>query len=134
MQISLKVQTAALACCFGWSIATTTMAAPNTSDQSAPVKVIFDTDIGNDVDDVLALCMLHSLQTRHGCQLLAVTITKPDELASPFVDAINTFYGRGGLPIGFTHSGLKNEPSKFLALAEATDNGNPRYPHRLRRS
>src|SRR5690348_15323627 len=65
----------------------------------APVKVIFDTDIGNDVDDVLALSMLHALQTRGDCELLAVTITKPDDLAGPFVDALNTFYGRPGLPI-----------------------------------
>lgn len=101
---------------------------------SEPVKVLFDTDIGNDVDDVLALCMLHSLQTRAACQLLAVTITKPDELAGPFVDAIDTFYGRPGIPIGFTRSGLKNEPSKFLGLADTTDNGKPRYPHKLKRS
>jgi hypothetical protein len=101
---------------------------------AAPVKVIFDTDIGNDVDDVLALSVLHALQSRGECELLAVTITKPDELAGPFVNAVNTFYGRPELPIGFTHSGLTNEPSKFLPLAEATDGGLPRYPHSLKRS
>jgi len=105
-----------------------------TPTNSAPVKVIFDTDIGNDVDDVLALSMLHALQTRGHCELLAVTITKPDELAGPFVDAMNTFYGRPRIPIGFTHAGLKNEPSKFLSLAEAEDGGKLRYPHRLRHS
>src|SRR5664279_3155543 len=100
----------------------------------APVKIIFDTDVGNDVDDVLALSVLHALQTRGECELLAVTITKPDELAGPFVDAMNTFYGRPGIPVGFTHAGLKNEPSKFLPLAEAKDDGKLRYPHHLRRS
>jgi len=102
--------------------------------KSAPVKIIFDTDIGNDVDDVLALAMLHALQTRGDCELLAVTITKPDELAGPFVDAMNTFYGRPGIPIGFTRAGLTNEPSKFLWLAEARDGRRPRYPHRLKSS
>ena len=29
-----------------------------------PVRLIFDTDIGNDVDDVMALCMIHSLASR----------------------------------------------------------------------
>jgi hypothetical protein len=100
----------------------------------SPVKVIFDTDIGNDVDDVLALSMLHAFQSRGDCELLAVTITKPDELAGPFVDAINTFYGRPSIPIGFTRSGLKNEPSKFLPLAEARDGSKLRYPHHLKRS
>ncbi len=100
----------------------------------APTRVIFDTDIGNDVDDVLALSMLHALQSRADCLLLGVTITKPDELAGPFVDALNTFYGHPGIPIGYTSAGLKNDPSKFLGLAETRDNGQPRYPHRLQRS
>jgi hypothetical protein len=102
--------------------------------EAAPVRIIFDTDVGNDVDDVLALSVLHALQTRGECELLAVTITKPDELAGPFVDAVNTFYGRPGIPIGFTHSKLVNEPSKFLPLAEAKDDGKFRYPHKLKRS
>src|SRR5438045_7656442 len=97
------------------STATAAAAAESTD---LPVKIIFDTDIGNDVDDVLALSMLHAFQSRADCELLAVTITKPDELAGPFVDAINTFYGRRRLPIGFTHAGLKNDSSKFLLLAD----------------
>ncbi len=107
---------------------------PHSVGAAPPVRVIFDTDIGNDVDDVLALSMLHALQTRADCELLAVTITKPDPLAGPFVDAMNTFYGRPNVPIGFTRSGVKNEPSKFLPLAEVKDGGKPRYPHRLARS
>jgi hypothetical protein len=101
---------------------------------ATPVKIIFDTDVGNDVDDVLALSVLHAFQTRGECELLAVTVTKPDELAGPFVDAVNTFYGRPGIPIGFTHAKLKNDPSKFLPLAETKDEGKLRFPHRLRRS
>ena len=104
------------------------------SASAAPVKVIFDTDVGNDVDDVLALSVLHALQSRGECELLAVTITKPDELAGPFVNAVNTFYGQPGIPIGFTHSGLTNETSKFLPLAEVKDGKKRRYPHRLKRS
>ncbi len=101
---------------------------------AAPVKILFDTDIGNDVDDVLALSMLHSLQSRADCELLAVTITKPDELAGPFVDAMDTFYGRPRIPIGFTRAHLKNDPSKFLPLAEQKDGSRLRYPHRLKTS
>src|SRR6266853_422296 len=104
------------------------------AEPASPLKILFDTDIGNDVDDVLALSMLHALQTRGDCELLAVTITKPDELAGPFVDAMDTFYGRPGIPIGFTRSKLKNDPSKFLGLAEAKNGGKLRYPHRLKRS
>jgi hypothetical protein len=98
-----------------------------------PAKIVFDTDIGNDVDDVLALSVLHALQTRKECELLAVTVTKPDGLAGPFVDVINTFYGRPKIPIGCIRPGSKNEPSKFLPLAEVKDGRRFRYAHRLKR-
>jgi hypothetical protein len=121
--------------CFGaFLLASVANATPAAPSKAAPVRVIFDTDIGNDVDDVLALSMLHSLQARSECQLLAVTVTKPDELAGPFVDAMNTFYGHPATPIGFTRAGLKNDPSKFLSLAEIKDGARLRYPHRLKRS
>lgn len=97
-----------------------------------PVRVIFDTDIGNDVDDALALGVLHSLQSRGECELMAVTITKDSPLAAAFVDAVNTFYGRGDIPIGVCDSGKTPEPGKFLPLAQAKDGDTERYPHDLR--
>jgi purine nucleosidase len=99
--------------------------------QDRPIPLIFDTDIGNDVDDVLALGMIHSLQSRGECELLAVTITKDHELAAPFVDAVNTFYGRGEIPIGVCRSGVTPEAGKFNGLASQRDNGELRYPHDL---
>ncbi len=96
-----------------------------------PVQLIFDTDIGNDVDDVLALGMIHALETRGECKLLAVTITKDHELAAAFVDAVNTFYGRGDIPIGVCHSGVTNDQGKFLGLANKMDDGKQRFPHDL---
>lgn len=110
------------------------MAGEAATSKAAPAKIIFDTDVGNDVDDVLALACLHALQTRGDCELLGVTITKPDELAGPFVNAVNTFYGRPEIPIGFTRAGLKNRPSKFLSLVTAKEQGLFRYPHTLLRS
>ena len=98
-----------------------------------PIRIILDTDIGNDVDDVLALSMLHSLQTRSQCELLGVTVTKPDELAGPFVDLMNTFYGRPKIPIGCIRPSAANEPSKFLPLAQVKEKTRLRYPHRLKR-
>lgn len=96
-----------------------------------PVRLIFDTDIGNDVDDVLALGMIHSLQSRGACQLLAVTVTKDSEQAGPFVDAINTFYGRPSTPIGVVRPGKTPEPGKFLPMAAEKKGDTFRYPHDL---
>ncbi len=97
-----------------------------------PIPFIFDTDIGNDVDDVLAMGVIHSLQSRGELNLLAVTITKDAKEAAPFVDALNTFYGKGDIPIGIAESKVTPEKGKFLGLIEAkTKDGAVRYPHDL---
>ncbi len=95
------------------------------------VPFIFDTDIGNDVDDVLALGMIHALESRGECKLLAVTLTKDHPQAAAFVDAVNTFYGRGEVPIGVCHSKVTPDAGKFLPMADQRDDGSLRYPHDL---
>lgn len=99
-----------------------------------PVPLIFDTDICGDCDDVLALGMIHALQSRDACRLLAVTVSARNDLAAPFVDAVNTFYGRGDVPIGSVgDDGVKLE-SAFLSLASVRDGDALRYPRDLKSS
>jgi hypothetical protein len=111
------------ACCF--------VVQPVPIESAEAVRLIFDTDIGNDVDDALAIGVIHALQSRGECELLAVTITKDHDLSAPFVDALNTFYGRGDIPIGVVRNGPTPEPSKFTILANQRDDGKLRYPHDL---
>src|SRR5271154_7029775 len=92
------------------------------SPAAEPVRLIFDTDICGDCDDVLALGMIHSLQSRALCRLLAVTISVDHDLAAPFVDAVNTFYGRGEIPIGVVGRGGVVEKSEFLSLVAEREN------------
>ncbi|MEO8129572.1 MAG: nucleoside hydrolase [Bryobacteraceae bacterium] len=73
----------------------------------AKLPVIFDTDMGNDVDDALALAMLHSLTSRGECQLIGVTLTNANPAAVPFIRMMNRFYGRGSLPVGSALRHLK---------------------------
>jgi len=96
-----------------------------------PVAIIFDTDMGNDVDDALALAMLHTLDSRGESQLLAVTVSKDNRLAAAFCDAINRFYGRGEIPIGLVQGGATTDTGKFLTLAEQKDGQQLRYPNRF---
>lgn len=95
-----------------------------------PTRIIFDTDITGDVDDVLALAMCHTMMDRGDCDLLAVTISKVDPLTGPFTDAVNTFYGRPNLPIGITRQ-AQIRPSKYLKLVNEKDGDAFRYPHDL---
>ena len=100
-----------------------------------PVRLIFDTDIGNDVDDAMALCMIHALASRGECQPLAVTITKDNPYAAPIVDVLNTFFGRPEIPIGMVRGGVTPQDGKYLRqVVTAEDNGQSRYPHKLRTS
>lgn len=85
---------------------------------SAPVPIIFDTDMGNDVDDAMALAMIHNLEKRGACKLLAITITKDHPKAAAYTDALNTFYGYPDVPIGVVKDGAAKEEGKYL---KATD-------------
>jgi inosine-uridine nucleoside N-ribohydrolase len=96
-----------------------------------PLSLVFDTDIGNDIDDALALGVIHALVSRGECELAAVTITKDHPLSAPFVDAVNTFYGRAKIPIGVVHNGPTPEPSRYTELANVKDGDQLRYPHSL---
>ena len=95
------------------------------------IPIIFDTDIGNDADDVLAMGVIHALQNRSECHLLAVTITKDNPYAAPVVDLINTFYGRPGIPIGMVREGVTPEDGRYLKQVVMTKNekGDDAFPH-----
>ena len=79
-----------------------------------PVRIIFDTDMGNDVDDVIALAVLHSLETRGEAKILAVTITKDNRFAAPFVELFDRIYGRPDIPIGVVRDGVTKDDGKYL--------------------
>jgi inosine-uridine nucleoside N-ribohydrolase len=97
-----------------------------------PVPVIFDTDMGNDIDDALALGIIHALQSRGECKLLAVTLTKENVHSAPYCDLVNTFYGRGDVPIGTVRNGpTPGEGNYTQAVATARDGGELRYPRTL---
>ena len=73
----------------------------------AATPIIFDTDMGNDVDDALALAMLHALSDRGECELIGVTLTNANPSAAPYIRMVNRFYGRADLPVGAAIKDLK---------------------------
>jgi hypothetical protein len=99
-----------------------------------PVRLVLDTDMGNDVDDALALSLIHALENRGEVHLLAVTITKDNHDAAPFIDLVNHFYGRPDIPIGVVRNGKTPEDAPMLKVpVERRDaRGNFVYPRRLR--
>jgi hypothetical protein len=69
-------------------------------DNTTVVKVIFETDFTLDVDDVGALATLHALADNGEAEILAVSYNEVQDNAEHALDAINTWYGRGNIPIG----------------------------------
>ena len=97
------------------------------------VPVIFDTDMGNDVDDALALAMLHALESRGECRLIGVTVTKDNPWAAVYVDLVDTFYGRGQIPVGMVKGGVtpENSPAIQVPSERRRADGTLVYPRRL---
>jgi len=87
-----------------------------TAAAGEPVRILFDTDMGNDVDDAIALATLHAFETRGEARILAVTISKDNRWAAPYVDLLNTYYGRPGIPIGIVRGGKTPEDGAYLAV------------------
>jgi purine nucleosidase len=78
---------------------------PVSCGRAAGPRVILDTDIDSDVDDVQALAMAHTLASRGLITFLGVIVTSDDPFAPTCVSALNHYFGRPNLPIGF----LKNQ-------------------------
>jgi len=89
-------------------------------------RVIFDTDMDSDVDDVGALAMLYNLHKQKEIDLLGVIVTSDDPYAPECVSALNTYYGMERLPVGFLEGQpvLTNHSRYTRQIAEE-------YPHPL---
>lgn len=82
--------------------------------EKRPVKVIFDTDMGNDVDDTIALDMLYKYQDEGLVDLLGIVSSKREEGSVRYIDAMGTLYGYGDIPLGI----VKTYPEEGYECAD----------------
>jgi len=91
---------------------------------NAPVpKIILDTDMGSDCDDVGALALLNKYANRGKAEIVGVIYSSG---AVPYgvgvIDAINRYYGNDQVPIGASYDSLFGDPvDKMLAEKLARD-------------
>ena len=98
----------------------TTGNAPNSEAQAIPV--IYETDMTLDVDDVGALAVIHGLQIEGKVKLLGVCYNEVHPAGVPTIDAINTYYGHGDLPIGTYQKPLADpDPSDYFSVERDFD-------------
>jgi len=90
-----------------------------------PKKIIFETDMCLDVDDVGALAALYALANNGEVDLLAVCFNEVHPSGAAAIDAINTWYGRGDIPVGIYKKELADpDKSDYLDALK-------KFPHDL---
>src|SRR5664279_1651401 len=93
-----------------------------------PVKIIFDTDMGPDYDDVGALAFLNAMADSGKVEILATVASNKHELVAPSINVINTYFGRSELPVGAPKSaGVDLGSSQHWA-----DSIVEKYPHSIK--
>jgi inosine-uridine nucleoside N-ribohydrolase len=83
------------------------------------LNVIFETDMGNDVDDALALDMLYKYQDEGKIKLLCVNSNKNSIYSPLYISLLNNWYGYPFIPVGTLAPGGKSDddPRNYTAVA-----------------
>ena len=103
--------------------------------------VIFDADLGNSIDDALALALLYGLQGKNESRVISVTVTKSTLKAAEFADILVRFYTgepgpfAGVQPIGLSLSGKMPDDTPLMkaVLDRTTPDGKPAYPRNIQK-
>jgi inosine-uridine nucleoside N-ribohydrolase len=93
-----------------------------------PVKIIFDTDIGPDYDDVGAIAMLHAYADNNECEILATVGSNQHKRMAALLSLFNTYYNRPDLPIGI----VKGKAVNLQANQKWDSIIVSKYPHDLK--
>jgi pyrimidine-specific ribonucleoside hydrolase len=93
-----------------------------------PVRIIFDSDLGPDYDDVGALAFLHAMADSGKVKILATLSSNKHDLVAPSIEVINTYFGRSDLPVGAPKGWGVNMNSPY----HWADTLVARYPHKIK--
>ena len=88
-----------------------TLNASAQDEAASAVKIIFDTDMGSDCDDVGALALLHQYAHQGKAEILATVYSSGKvPYGAGVVEAINAYFGRPDIPVGATHDNAVGDP------------------------
>ena len=102
---------------------TTGTRAPGSAEAGRAPAIILDTDVGSSTDDLFALEMLYRYEDAGRCRFLGVVVDRPGEANAAFVDAMNAWAGRPGLPVGLVRRGAEGAKVfiDYARVADTTD-------------
>ena len=111
-----------------------TVTLPGFAQNKLPVPVIFETDMGNDVDDALALAMLFRYADQGQIELLGVSNNKQSLTSLQFIDLMGRQYGYAKMSIATVTKGVQGEDeSKSFAkkVMDYKENGRRIYSSKI---
>ena len=73
-----------------------------------PQAIIFETDMGNDIDDAMALDLLFKNMDAGNIRLLGVGVHKDNPHSKEYIDIMRNWYGYKKLPIGVNSGCVKD--------------------------
>jgi hypothetical protein len=96
------------------------------ADKTTPVRIIFDTDMMGDVDDVGTVAVLHALADQGEAEILAMGLSGKNPWSPLCLDALNTYFGKPDIPLGVVRGPAFDKKSRYAeAIAKE-------FPHQLK--
>ena len=95
-----------------------------------PIRLIVETDMGNDIDDALAFDLIYKAMDDDRADLLAIGNHKLSPTATDYIDILNTWYGYPGIPLAQSPTPVLNDhaPDYTAAVCAMTsEDGSPAF-------
>lgn len=114
----------------------TTRKQQTTETSSTAERIILETDMGNDIDDALALDMMYKYIDAGQIDLLGIMTNKDSKYSAEYLDVMNTWYGYPQIPIGIIRNGADCETDAInyaqCACLLQQENGEPVFKRSLK--
>jgi hypothetical protein len=94
-----------------------------------PLGVVFDSDMGNNIDAALALALLYGLEGKGECRISGLSVTKSNLKSAAFCDVLARFYKSRPPSVGMADDGQSPEDTPMLAAP--LSHGYPNQVHSI---
>jgi len=109
--------------------------------EKPPVGIIFDSNMGNSIDDALSLALLYGFHGKREARVVSISLSRSTLQAAAFSDAVARFYAQAGrerrriLPIGLLVDSKmpEDKPMLTVPLSKQSAEGKPVYEHQIRK-
>lgn len=93
-----------------------------------PIRLIVETDMGNDIDDALAFDLIYKAMDDGRVDLLAIGNHKLSPTATDYIDILNTWYGYPDIPLAQSADPGAQRPRSRLHGGGVRDDPRRRLP------